>query len=49
MRVDVKAAHEVFIAFTAFQPSEMMRMTEEETIYWLERIEKAHERYGIKK
>ena len=43
----MKAAHEVFIAFTSFQPSEMMSMTEDETLYWLDRVEEAHKRYGL--
>ena len=47
MRVDPKEAHEVFIAFTNFQPSEMMNMTEKETLYWLDRVERAHKMYGL--
>ena len=49
MRVDPKEAHEVFITFTNFQPSEMMGMTEKETLYWLDRVEEAHKRYGLRK
>ncbi len=48
MKVDVKEAHEILLYFTHFQPSEMMRMTEKEMLYWVERVGKAYKNYRPK-
>jgi hypothetical protein len=36
---------EVFLAFTDFQPSEMMAMSEQELLYWHKRVENSYKRY----
>jgi hypothetical protein len=34
------------MTFTHFQASELMAMTEKELLYWIDRLEAAHKRYG---